>query len=119
MNENKKQISRMYVLVRQDIDPGYQIPQSIHAKDAFTHDYPEIENRWYKESNTLVVLGVKDEEELLFWTSRAKQENLKTSLFYEPDVDQYTALAIEPGNRTTELLKTLKPACREYRNLTK
>jgi len=35
---------------------------------------------------------------------------LRVALFYEPDVDAYTALAIEPGEASAELLRGLRPA---------
>ena len=100
----------MYILVRQDISPGYQLAQSIHAKDQFTHEYPDRENEWYTNSNTIVVLGVKNEAALKAFAYLAESHNLKCSLFYEPDVDEFTALAIEPGEASARLVSRLKPA---------
>lgn len=115
---SEKPISRMYVLVRQDITPGYQIAQSIHAKDQFTHEYPEVENKWYNESNTIVVLGVSDEHALKAFAFLAESQGLKHSMFYEPDIDEYTALAIEPGEATANLCSRLKTASKGYQKIT-
>jgi len=117
--EQKQQISKMYVVVRQDITPGYQLPQSIHAKDKFTHEFPEIEKAWYQSSNTLAVLGVDNEDELLKLVGLVQKEKLKFSLFFEPDINEYTAVAIEPGQKTSDLLKNLIPAGRKYKNIVK
>lgn len=103
-------ISKMYIVVRQDLNAGYQLPQAIHAKDEFTHDWPETEKKWYKESNTLVVLGVADEDELLQLDVAVRAQGLKAALFYEPDVDAYTALAVEPSEKSAKLLRDLRPA---------
>jgi len=107
---DEQPIGKMYIIVRQDISPGYQLPQAIHAKDEFTHIYPETEGKWYRDSNTLVVLGVADEDELRHLDDAARSLDLRVALFYEPDVDAYTALAIEPGEASAELLRDLRPA---------
>lgn len=101
---------KMYVIVRQDLSRAYQIPQSIHAKDEFTHKYPKIEKKWHEESNTLAVLGVEDKEELLELVGKIHVAKLKFALFFEPDIDEHTAVAVEPGPRASELLAHLKPA---------
>jgi peptidyl-tRNA hydrolase len=119
MSAENMPISKMYVVVRQDIDPGYQIPQSIHAKDKFTHEYPECENRWYNDSNTIVVLGIENEDELLKLAGLCKKVKLRYSIFFEPDINEYTAIAIEPGQATAEMLRSLIPAGRQYRKLVK
>lgn len=113
----EKPIMKMYVLVRQDITPGYQIAQSIHAKDKFTHDYPKAEEKWYISSNTIVVLGVADEDELKLFDFLAQHQGLKRSMFYEPDIDQYTALAIEPGEETAKLVARLHTAGKGYKKI--
>jgi peptidyl-tRNA hydrolase len=118
MEIEEQPVSKMYVLVRQDITPGYQIAQSIHAKDQFTHEHPETENKWYKESNTIVVLGVANQEVLYMFANLAQDVGLRHSLFYEPDIDEHTALAIEPGSASAELVSTLRSAGKGYRTIT-
>lgn len=108
---------KLYVLVRQDLNPGYQIAQSIHAKDQFTHIFPSIERKWYFESNTIVVLGVRNEQELNAFSFLAKENGLAYSLFFEPDINENTALAIEPGEITTEIVQNLRPAIRGYKHI--
>ena len=108
--QGEKFVSKMYIVVRQDLNAGYQLPQAIHAKDEFTHNFPEIEGKWYKESNTMVVLGVANEDELLRLDDAARELELRAAIFYEPDIETYTALAIEPGEKSAKLLCGLRPA---------
>lgn len=116
---SEQPIMKMYILVRQDISPGYQIAQSVHAKDQFTHEFPKEENKWYQESNTIVVLGVPNEDALKAYAYLADSQGLKHSMFYEPDIDEHTALAIEPGEAAAKLCANLRIACRGYREVTK
>jgi len=113
--EERKSISRMYIIVRQDLRRAYQIPQSVHAKDEFTHKYPKIEKKWYNESKTLACLGVENEESLLQLVDKVQAATLKHALFFEPDISQYTAVAVEPGSSAAELLANLKPAGYNYK----
>lgn len=110
-------VEKLYVIVRQDLSPGYQIPQAIHAKDEFTHKYPEVEQEWFTSSNTIVVLGVADEDELFQVVGRVQREKLKFALFFEPDIQEYTSVAVEPGQKTSEILQNLKPAGKGMKRL--
>lgn len=115
---NEQPYNKMYVLVRQDLSPGYQIAQAIHAKDQFTHTYPDVEADWYETSNTIVVLGVADQDTLRLFADLATDVGIKNTMFFEPDIDEYTALAVEPGPASAELLSTLRPAGRGYKRIT-
>lgn len=109
--------NKLYVVVREDLSSGYQIAQAIHAKDLFTHEHSAIETEWYKNSNTIVVLNVKHEKELFFLVDKLKEKSIKYSLFWEPDINEHTALAIQPGEETSLLLKDFRSAgkkCRCY-----
>lgn len=108
--QTEKPMDKMYIIVRQDLSRAYQIPQSIHAKDEFTHKYPEIEKKWHEESNTLAVLGVANENELFQLVGNIHAAGLKFALFFEPDIDEHTAVAVEPGPVSAELFVELKPA---------
>lgn len=107
---------RLYVVVRQDIDPGYQIAQSLHAFREFVHYFPEIEKNWYQTSNTIIIKGIANERELLHLGQKAIRQNIKFATFREPDLgDQLTAVAFEPGDLTAAFLAELPLACSEFR----
>ena len=104
----KPQLPRLYVLVRSDIPAGYQIAQAIHAKDEFTHTHPEREKEWREESNTIVVLNVPCQHELLDYTNKASAKGIKNAVFREPDMGgEPTAAAFEPSPETSELFRKL------------
>lgn len=105
---------KLYLVTRKDISPGYQAVQSCHALRQFTAEHPEIDELWFKTSNYLCLLSVKNEEELYALVCKAKNNNIKVSVFREPDIDnQITAIALEPGEGTKELCKNLKLALRD------
>lgn len=108
---------RLYVLVRKDLPPGYQIAQAIHAKDEFTHTFPEAEKSWRDESNTIVVLAA-DQEEVVRWVDEMTERGIKCCWFEEPDMlDKYghpqvTASAFDAQPEVAEAFKHMKLALR-------
>lgn len=101
-------MSKMYIIVRQDLSPGSQIAQSVHAATQFFVEHFEVGIEWFYNSNTIVCLSVRDFFDLLDISQWAKQENIKYSLFYEPDMNnEPTALALEPTQKAVELCKGL------------
>jgi hypothetical protein len=45
----------------------------------------------------MVLLGVKDEEDLLGWADKCWFKDIKHTIFHEPDINAHTALAITPS----------------------
>lgn len=104
-------VDKLYVVVRQDLSPGAQIAQSLHAFREYIREHPESEKNWYLSSNTIVILGCYDESELVKLVNKGKARGLKVSIFEEPDFDfSLTAAAFEPGSRTSEFLSHLRSA---------
>jgi peptidyl-tRNA hydrolase len=102
---------KLYVVVREDLSPGSQMAQSLHAFREFVEYHPEIEKEWYKTSNTIVILGCKNESELVQLRLDAIARNIKFSIFKEPYLeDSITSIAFEPGLKTSEFLSSLKLA---------
>ncbi len=104
-------ISKLYVVVRQDLSPGAQIAQSLHAFREYIQEHPESEGAWYRDSNTIVILGCADERELRKLVRKGLERGLMVSSFKEPDW-QYamTAATFEPGPKTSEFLAHLRSA---------
>lgn len=104
---------KLYILVRSDLSPGRQIAQAIHAARQFAAEHPEIERCWFEQSNTVVCLGVDNEEALMGYAQLAMKNGLKFSIFREPDFEnEITALALEPCFRSQEICKDLPLALR-------
>jgi peptidyl-tRNA hydrolase len=74
------------------------VPQAVHAAIQFANDYPEEQGKWFKASNTVVVLETKDEQSLHKLTQKLDNNGLKYSKFFEPDIgNALTAIAIVPS----------------------
>jgi len=93
-------IDRLYIVVREDLHPGAQLAQGLHAFRDFVEAHGDVELTWYRTSNTIVALSVPDEEALLQLREKLERRRLKYALFREPDFDdEATALAIEPKGK--------------------
>lgn len=106
-------VMKLYVVTRQDLDPGQQAVQACHALTQFTFEYPILGKEWYESSNTLSLLSTVDEKTLLRLYKDATELGLRVSMFREPDREnELTAIAIEPGPRTKRLVARLPLALR-------
>ncbi len=84
------------MLVRADLTPGQQIAQATHVGIEHALKHPQHVGT----TPNLVVLSVPDEEALLAWADRVagwashpiEVENY--TIFYEPDYEAHTALAV-------------------------
>lgn len=88
--------SKLYVLVRSDLELGLQMAQAVHAATAISVQYPVT----VRETLNVVVLSVLDEDDLLAaWSTRPP--DVPHSLFHEPDCgDEATAYAeVSNGER--------------------
>lgn len=111
---------KLYVLVRADMTPGYQAVQAMHAavnmcmRELWEPAYDEKSLwYWWFYSNTIVVLSVEGEDELLWYAAEAEARGIKAELFWEPDVLKHTAVALWPGEASAELTQDLKLALSE------
>lgn len=109
-------MEKLYIIVRNDLDPGLQCAQACHAQHLFTQRFPELIEAW--EGN-LVVLQTPDEAHLdamyenLSGGPRNKGEIYPAAAFFEPDLDEeMTAIAVsgEAGKFLSSLPLALKQA---------
>lgn len=108
---------KLYIVVRNDLAPGLQAAQAVHAKELFSHEHPELNAEWYEKSNNVVVLQVPNKEELVALAYRITRSHPGDvlSLFREPDLrDEPTALAVAPA--AGPLLGSLPLALRDRRD---
>lgn len=107
-------MQKLYVVVRGDLKPGLMLAQSCHAAVGFRHEHEDVAKQWIEESNYIVVLSVKNEDELYSLICKAKTLNIKVSIFREPDINnEITAIALAPGEKTKEICSKLKLALRD------
>ena len=90
-NENK-----LYVVVRANISPGYQIVQSCHAVERLIRLHPEVAERHFDLGDVMVVVEVPGERSLLKLYERV-QRVAPAEIFYEPDIRGHTAFAVAPS----------------------
>jgi peptidyl-tRNA hydrolase len=106
---------KLYLVTRKDLNPGSRAAQLCHALRQFTSEHEDVDREWYEKSNTLVLLEVPEEIDLLRLSVRATENGIPCSLFREPDLnDAATALAIGPSGRL--LVRRLPLALREQPN---
>jgi hypothetical protein len=85
----------MYMFVREDLTTAQQIVQTAHAVDDVNKQCP------HAPGNYMVLCGANDEQELMAIAQQLIEERIEHVMFYEPDVNGFTAIATEPlrGNR--------------------
>lgn len=110
-----KQVEKLFVITRRDLTPGQQAVQAAHAAIEFQHEHSQIAKHWNTHSKYLVFLSVPDENSLMFLLEKIKIQELKHSIFREPDMNnQMTAIAVEPTEKTMKLCSKLPLALNEY-----
>lgn len=73
------------------------LAQAMHA--AIDYCMKHSPGEWWRLSNTLVVMEVSDESEILKLESKAIARGIKYALFREPAMDNVaTAIALDPEN---------------------
>ena len=100
---------KLRVITRSDLPLSYQAVQSGHAGIQFQHEHPEIAKHWHENSNYLIFLSVKDEERLKRLIDIAELNNIKHSVFREPDIgNEITAIALEPSSVSKKITSKIK-----------
>jgi len=88
---------RLVTVTRTDLPEGYQAVQSTHAAIDFVFEHPTRAGPWHKDSNTLVMLTVKDTKALIHLMRKCDYLSLAYTVFREPDIgNQITAICMEP-----------------------
>jgi hypothetical protein len=88
--------------VRKDLPDPYQAVQAGHA----VAEWLLCDQTWQNE--TLVYLGVKNENDLFIWKEKLDYWNIKYAEFREPDIgNQLTAIATLTEGKIFKKLKCL------------
>lgn len=105
---------KLYVLIRGDLSKSQQAAQGCHAVAEFMRYSNKMPcncgrcSDVYWENNTIVLLKVKNLDELHVWNQRIGERNFPMDVFYEPDISEDTALAAYDWDGELEkLLKDL------------
>lgn len=94
MTQINKDQSKLVVITRSDLTPGYQAQQSTHSVADFAHEFPQSFNEWKTTSNSIICLQVNNEQELDTLYNKLSKLTSVTK-FYEPDLnDELTSICL-------------------------
>jgi len=96
----KPKVIKMYVLVREDMDPINRTVQAGHAVAEYLqthtavamHPEEDIETPW--RNGYMIYLGVENEIELSKWEAKLQASEKKFATFVEPDWGEPTKTAL-------------------------
>ena len=89
-----KEESKLVVITRSDLTPGYQAQQSTHSVADFANEFPQSFNEWKTTSNSIICLQVNNETELDTLYNKLSKLTSVTK-FYEPDLnDELTSICL-------------------------
>lgn len=83
-----------YIFVRQDLSTEQQIVQAAHAASVMSCT-PSLREIDFSKTN-FIVIGVRNQDALWAVESILDKFEIKYDLFYEPDIDEDTAIATYP-----------------------
>lgn len=93
------------MVTRGDLTDGYKAVQSAHAAINFTFEHPSRAGPWFRDSNYLILLELKNENQLKLLIRNCEKHKLVYTVFREPDIgNQITAVAIAPSEETEKLV---------------
>lgn len=79
----------IYLFVRTDLSTPQQIVQTAHAVD-------ELRVPASDQTHHMVLIGLPDQRKLISTSQFLESLGIKHELFFEPDVNEYTAIATHP-----------------------
>ena len=100
---------KLTIVVKNNLSEGYKVVQTSHALANFAIDHSDVFNEWNFKSNYLCCLEIsKFKFEILL--DKLSLLKIKYSVFFEPDISDTTAVAVEPLSKEQhkKLFKNLK-----------
>jgi peptidyl-tRNA hydrolase len=95
------------------LSPGYQTVQSAHAVAEFAHTRPLEFKKWREEGNYLICLAVKDLIALNEFMETLQTKGIDYITFYEPDIEEITAIVLSPSTEADKAVGAIPLACRK------
>ena len=116
----ESQLSKLYIITRDDLSAAYQAVQAAHALADMILKFPKDALEWHRNSNTIVILSVSDELNLMYIEEQLTEKGIKHVSFREPDIgDELTAIALSPSEEAKEFCKPNKLALKNYAPVSK
>ena len=104
--------TKLVVITRKDISPGYVVVQSSHSIADFADTHKEHFKDWKEQSNSIICLSIPDETELLKLYNKFKDKTPSIK-FFEPDVDAYTSICLYGTEKIRKSLSHLPLSLKE------
>lgn len=102
------QTHKLVVITRTDISSGLQISQTVHSVTEYEKAHNEQYKKWRDNSNTVVCLGIDNENKLACKLKEISQ-HLDIAHFNEPDINnELTSIAFVFDFKNKELYKELR-----------
>ncbi len=84
------------------------MPQGVHGAFELAYEYPVETKKWFDTSKIVIVLAVKDEQQLIQLQTQLTKDKIKHSVFYEPDrKNELTSIAVVPGEDVKKYCSSL------------
>ena len=107
--------TKLVLITRSDLSPGYQSVQPAHALAQFSQTYPSSFKEWYDREQNLIVLATTNEKQLLKLARLFSKASLDHVVFREPDIGNHvTAVAVGPSEAACKLTSNLPLALRDH-----
>lgn len=103
---------KFYIVGRKDLPLGMRAAQMFHAARHFQDEHRELEEKWFRESNTIVLLEVEDGDALAELASKARAQGVEITEFSEPDFLDVGITALALGPDASRLVASLPLAFR-------
>lgn len=98
---------KLVIITRSDLNNGFQAQQSTHSTADFAYEFPTDFKNWKETSNSIICLGVNNEEELDKWYN-ILSDMTNVTKFYEPDIkDQLTSICLYANEPIRKKLSSL------------
>lgn len=98
---------KLYFVLRADLAPGLQASQAVHAGHTWAIEHPEEFRRWFRDSNTVVLVNAPDADALDALFDRARSVGVPVSAFVDDDLGpRLTSVALGPCDRARKLCQT-------------
>lgn len=100
-------MKKIYVVVRDDLEPGDQIAQAVHAAFAYGNTDPHGVDAWIHGANNVVVVAAQTEQELARLAAKIRETRHAMHVeIREPDLsDELTAITV--GEQAERLFSSL------------
>ena len=85
------QIPYTYCFIRKDLPIHYQIIQAAHATQEITKTSENPDRTCH-----FILFETKDEKQLEKIKMKLDTKNIKSHIFFEPDINEHTSLCTEP-----------------------